>query len=179
MSRHDGYDERFSDLSLLSYQVAYRLSGDRSESEDVAQEAMTRAYLRWHRMSGYADAWVVRVSTNLVIGGWRRVGSRRAHGAPPDVAAADPDASDRLALVAALRSLPRRQREVAVLRYLGDLSVEQTAGALGLSESAVKAHSARSLVALRRGLGDPESTEPAPTAPAPTPADPAISRGDR
>ena len=203
MSRHDGYDERFGELSLLGYQVAYRLTGDRAESEDVAQEAMTRAYLRWHRMSGYADAWVVRVSTNLVIGGWRRIGSRRALGAAPDRAAADPDAAERLALVAALRSLPRRQRQVAVLRYLGDLSVEETAAALGLSESAVKAHAARALVALRRGLGEPTEPEapepskpdrtapvagdPARTDPAltdsaltdPAPADPALPRGDR
>ncbi len=193
MSRHDGYDERFGELSLLGYQVAYRLTGDRAESEDIAQEAMTRAYLRWHRVAGYADAWVVRVSTNLVIGRWRRIGSRRAHGAGPERAAADPDAAERLALVAALRGLPRRQREVAVLRYLGDLSVEQTATALGLSESAVKAHAARSLVALRRGLDEPtepeapdrtgpERTGPDRTAPVagdPAPTDPALPRGDR
>jgi RNA polymerase sigma-70 factor (ECF subfamily) len=190
MSRHDGYDERFGELSLLGYQVAYRLTGDRAESEDVAQEAMTRAFLRWHRVSGYAEAWVVRVSTNLVIGRWRRIGSRRAHGAGPERAAADPDAAERIALVAALRRLPRRQREVAVLRYLGDLSVEQTATALGLSESAVKAHAARSLVALRRGLDDraaPDASETSPTDPRPTdprptdPAatDPALPRGDR
>lgn len=188
MSRHDGYDDRFSELSLLSYQVAFRLTGDRAESEDVAQEALTRAYLKWHRVSGYAEAWVVRVSTNLVIGGWRRVGSRRAHAAPPEIAAADPDAAERLALVAALRGLPRRQREVAVLRYLGDLSVERTAAALGLSESAVKAHAARSLVALRRGLGDPDATTaaslhtdppPADHPHEPVPVDPALPRGDR
>ena len=183
MSRHDGYDERFGELSLLGYQVAYRLTGDRNESEDVAQEAMARAYLKWHRVSGYAEAWVVRVSTNLVIGGWRRIGSRRAHAAPPELTASDPDASERLALVAALRDLSRRQRQVAVLRYLGDLSVEQTATALGLSESAVKAHAARSLVALRRALGDPASgLESDPEAADPTstePADPALPRGDR
>ncbi len=185
MSRHDEYDERFSELSLLGYQVAYRLTGDRSESEDVAQEAMTRAYLRWHRVSGYAAAWVVRVSTNLVIGRWRRIGSRRAEGGAPERAAADPDAAERLALVAALRGLPRRQREVAVLRYLGDLSVEQTATALGLSESAVKAHAARSLVALRRGLderADPDAPERSPTSPAPnapSATDPVLPRGDR
>ena len=195
MSRHDGYDERFGELSLLGYQVAYRLTGDRAESEDVAQEVMTRAFLRWPRVAGYAEAWVVRVSTNLVIGRWRRIGSRRGHGAAPERAVADPDAAERLALVVALRRLPRRQREVAVLRYLGDLSVEQTATALGLSESAVKAHAARALVALRRGLGepaepdepDPTTTDPAATAPAatdpaatdPAATDPALPRGDR
>lgn len=188
MSRHDGYDERFSELSSLSYQVAFRLTGDRAESEDVAQEALTRAYLKWHRVSGYAEAWVVRVSTNLVIGGWRRVGARRARASLPEATAEDADTTDRASLVAALRDLPRRQREVAVLRYLGDLSVQQTAAALGLSESAVKAHAARSLVALRRAVGEPNAVDPPsegphdPTDPAQddlNPADPALPRGDR
>jgi len=147
MSRHDEYDERFAELARLSYQVAYRLTGDRHEAEDHAQEALTRAYLRWPRMHHHAEPWIVRVTTNLVIGRWRRL--QRPHPQMSSAAGADLGAAERLALVAALRSLPRRQRQVAALRYLGDLSIEATAAELGCSIGTVKQHSARALAALR------------------------------
>lgn len=164
MARHDDYDDAFEALALLAYQVAFRLTGDRADAEDVAQETMARAYLRWSRVRGYAEAWVVRVATNQVIGSWRR---RRPHQEIPDPTGpvVDDAVATRLALTEALRSLPRRQREVAVLRYLGDLSIESTAEAMGCSISSVKAHSSRALDALRRheALRRDESTSAIPS----------------
>jgi RNA polymerase sigma factor (sigma-70 family) len=55
----------------------------------------------------------------------------------------------RLDLQAALRALPRRQREVVVLRFLGDLSEKATADALALDVGTVKSHAARGLSRLR------------------------------
>ena len=49
----------------------------------------------------------------------------------------------------ALRGLPSKQRAVVVLRYYDDLSVEQTAAALGCSAGTVKSQSSRGLAALR------------------------------
>lgn len=156
MSRHEDYDERFGELARLSYQVAFRLTGDRHEAEDHAQEALTRAYLKWPRMHGHAEAWVVRVTTNLVIGRWRRLGRRPTTlTAPSQQDGADHGMADRLALTQALRTLPRRQRQVAVLRYVGDLSIEDTAAALGCTPGTVKQHSARALTALRAAVEPP------------------------
>lgn len=148
MSRHEDYDERFGELARLSYQVAFRLTGDRHEAEDHAQEALTRAYLKWPRMHGHAEAWVVRVTTNLVIGRWRRLGRRSPEATDPSPGA-DHGMAERIALTVALRALPRRQREVAALRFLGDLSIEQTAEALGCTPGTVKQHTARALTSLR------------------------------
>ena len=153
MPRHDDYEERFADLAQLSYRVAFRLTGDRAASEDTAQEALARAYVRWPRIRGYAEAWVVRVSTNLVIGRWRR--RRPALHLASDQPPSDLHLDDRLALIDALRTLPRRQREVLTLRYLGDLSIEQTATALGCTQSTVKAHAARALRSMRVELEPP------------------------
>jgi RNA polymerase sigma factor (sigma-70 family) len=57
-------------------------------------------------------------------------------------------------LNAALAELPRRQREVVVLRYVGDFSEAQVASALGISPGAVKQHASRGLAALRNQLED-------------------------
>jgi RNA polymerase sigma factor (sigma-70 family) len=56
---------------------------------------------------------------------------------------------ERSEMVAALRTLPLRQREVLVLRYYGDLSETQIAQAMGISQGAVKSHAARATSALR------------------------------
>jgi DNA-directed RNA polymerase specialized sigma24 family protein len=54
----------------------------------------------------------------------------------------------------ALGALPRRQREVVVLRYFGDLSEREIAAELGLAPGSVKSHASRGLAALRARLGD-------------------------
>jgi RNA polymerase sigma factor (sigma-70 family) len=51
--------------------------------------------------------------------------------------------------MAALRALPRRQRETLVLRYYSDLTEAQIADTLGISQGAVKSHAFRGLAALR------------------------------
>jgi RNA polymerase sigma factor (sigma-70 family) len=56
---------------------------------------------------------------------------------------------ERSAVVAALRTLPPRQREVLVLRYYGDLSQNQIAETMGISSGAVKSHTARAMASLR------------------------------
>jgi len=70
-----------------------------------------------------------------------------------DTAAAD----DRGEMTAALRSLPRRQREVLVLRYYVDLDVAEIAETLRISPSAVRSTNTRGLAALARALGEDEA----------------------
>jgi len=141
-------------LAALGYKVAYRLTGDRAESEDLAQEALARAYLRWRKVAAYDEAWVARVTTNLAIGRWRKHGHVVVSGsgeqafAVPGAAGVDP--LDRIELVRVLRSLPRRQREAVALRYLADLPEAEVAEVLGCSVGAVKQHTHRGLAALRR-----------------------------
>ena len=150
MATDTTFDERFEALAALAYRVAFRLVGDRNVAEDLAQEALARAFPRWEKISSYDEAWVVRVTTNLAIGRWRR---RIPHHGPARAAdAADAGLVERLDLQRALRSLPRRQREAVALRHLGDLSEQQTAEALGCSVGAVKQHTHRGLAALRSAL---------------------------
>lgn len=120
--------------------------------EDVAAEACARAYLRWSRIAGlpWRDAWVLRVATNLALDA-----VRRSH----PIALESPQSDDhdaaltRTALVAALRQLPRRQREAISLRYLSDLPEEDVAHAMGISAGTVHTHIRRGLAALRSRLG--------------------------
>jgi RNA polymerase sigma-70 factor (sigma-E family) len=147
------FEEAFEDLYVRAYGVAYQLLGRRTEAEDVAQETLARAFVRWRKIRNYAEAWVVRVAGNLAIDGWRRrrrvetdadAGSRGAAAPGPD--------GQRVDLHRALDTLSRRQREVIVLRFLADLPEAEVAKALGCSVGSVKQHASRGLAALRASM---------------------------
>lgn len=145
------FDEAFPDLAALAYRVAYRLLGNRAEAEDVAQEALARAYARWRRVHDHAAPWVARVAANLALDQLRAKGRRTQIDLPSDAAAggAERAALDRMELARLLESLPKRQREVVVMRYLADRSEADTALALGTSVGSVKRHAHRGLATLR------------------------------
>jgi RNA polymerase sigma-70 factor (sigma-E family) len=149
------FEEVFPVLMRDAYRVAYRLLGDRSEAEDVAQEACARTFSRWSTVRDHAEPWCVRVASNLaldVLRGRSRALRRNERLRATETTVAAPQVAERLDLYAALERLPRRQRETVVLRYLGDLSEAQTAEALGCSVGSVKTHASRGLARLREVL---------------------------
>jgi RNA polymerase sigma-70 factor (sigma-E family) len=151
------FDLAFDDLYRLAYRVAYRVLGDRGDAEDVAQETLARALVRWPRLVDRPEGWITRVAANLAIDRYRR---RRPVGPlTGPVGVVDPLHTERVDLARALAKLPRRQREVVVLRYLADMSEVDVAIALGCSLGSVKSHGHRGLAALRRHLGVDEPEE--------------------
>jgi RNA polymerase sigma-70 factor (sigma-E family) len=190
-ARDASFDECFDELARLARRVAFRIVGDREEARDIAQEALVRAYARWPRVEARAGGWVARVSTNLALDHVRRRGRRPAgpwpDGEEPGLAAAGaatpPHGGERLDLVEALRRLPRRQRDVVVLRYLADLPEAEVARSLGCGVGTVKSQSHRGLAALRRhlGPGHPAGPGDAPAGPPPAaalvPSPPAREQG--
>ncbi len=155
-ARLDGFEEAFDELFPRAFKLARRLVGDTDVAEDIAAEALARAYVHWPRVATlhYRDGWVLRVAANLAVD---RVRRRPDVIAAPAPAAASAGADElvvlRIALVAALGSLPRRQRQAVALRYLGDLTDGEVAVALGISVGSVKTHIHRGLGALRLRLG--------------------------
>ncbi len=133
--------------------MARRILGDEAAAEDVAAEAMARAYAHWGKIAQqpWREGWVVRVASNLALDAVKR--RKRDDHTVLDVGVEDDDVVVRLALAEALALLPRRQREVVVLRHLGGLSEAECAQALRVSTGAVKTHLHRGLAALRNRLG--------------------------
>lgn len=134
------------------------VSGSRPAAEDAVQEALLRAWSRSERGERIESltAWTTTVALNLSRSGIRRsVAERKARRrvaaamAGQTVASVETDAPD---VERAVASLPRRQREVAVLRYLLDLDTRETAAALGISNGAVKSTLAKARTALSEAL---------------------------
>jgi RNA polymerase sigma factor (sigma-70 family) len=152
------FEDAFDELYRMAYRVAFRVVGDRGDAEDVAQEAIVRAALHWRRVSGYETAWVSRVSGNLAIDRLRSRQRRvrreaRVVAATVGGGADEPQIADSR-VQAALMTLPRRQREVVVLRYAADQSEDVVAQMLGCSVGTVKTHASRGLSALRTAMED-------------------------
>jgi RNA polymerase sigma factor (sigma-70 family) len=157
-------DEEFAQcyqqLFDRAMRLAYRMTRDAAAAEDVAAEAMARAYSRWAtvRRLEQPEAWVLRVTMNLVIDAGRRKAlfARLLPAMAADRTtepAFDDDIAVRRALVAALATLPTRQREAIALRYLAELDEESISRFLDIAPSSVRTHVQRGLVALRQRLG--------------------------
>jgi RNA polymerase sigma-70 factor (ECF subfamily) len=146
---HEGFEAEFPHLLALALRVCTRLLRDRDDAEDAAAEALARTALRWDRVSTleHRDAWVQRVAANVALDQLRR--RRRAPEPAPTVVDVAEPLVGRLEVADLLRGLPARQREVLVLRYLLDLSTDETAAALGISANSVKTHAQRGLASLR------------------------------
>jgi RNA polymerase sigma-70 factor (ECF subfamily) len=139
--------------------LAALLMGDRSQAEDLAQDAFTAAYRRWATVSEYDDpgAWVRRVVANRAASSVRRrvreAGAiarlgRRRH-THREIQPVEHDE-----FWTAVRSLPRRQAQCVALFYLDDRSVGDIAGLLGLAESTVRVHLHQGRIELGRRLGE-------------------------
>jgi RNA polymerase sigma-70 factor (sigma-E family) len=138
--------------SLL--RMAYLLTHNRADAEDLVQAALAKAYLAWDRIEdrGAVDGYVRRAMVNTHISWWRR---RRVEEYPtddiPEQAVADHAGDSELqdALRRAIERLPRRMRAAVVLRYYEDMSEAEIAAVLGVSQGTVKSTVSRAVAKLR------------------------------
>lgn len=130
--------------------LAAVLLADSHAAEDVVQDAYVRVAARHYRLRDphKALAYLRQTVVNLARNSLRRrlVARRHETSSLPVAASAEDDAIgrfERQAVIRGLRALPRRHREVLVLRYYLDCSVEETAALLGLSTGSVKGYASR------------------------------------
>ncbi|MEU5945306.1 sigma-70 family RNA polymerase sigma factor [Micromonospora sp. NPDC047465] len=136
-------------------------TGDREGAEDLVAEAFTRAWMSWRKVSRHPapQAWVVRTALNVRVSAWRCRRREVALADGHDVAVGQDAGGVDAALMAALRRLPARQREVVALRAFLDLDTETTAQVLGIAAGTVTAHLSRAVATLRGQLVPAETQE--------------------
>jgi len=139
--------------------VAYLLAHDWHRADDLVQATITHLYVHWRRVraADNIDGYVRRMLVNEFLQERRSLWGGRLVLSPdaPDIPAPPLDVATQLTVRAALARVPPRQRAVLVLRYYCDLSVAETAAALGCSTGNVKSLTSHALGALRALLGDP------------------------
>jgi RNA polymerase sigma-70 factor (ECF subfamily) len=152
------------------YAIALRVLGDPHDAEEVAQDALIRAY---RALAGYETArirelrlrpWLATIVVNLCrnrarrgraptrpLDGLAEAGLEPTAPAREEPAAAAERGADRERLAALLAALPERYRVPVVLRHVDDLSYAELAEALGRPEGTLKAQVHRGLRMLRAG----------------------------
>lgn len=155
MDGADAFDAFYRESSRRVLGHVYLSTGDLAASEDAVAEAFARAWQRWSSVSraDSPEAWVRTVAQRIAISQWRKlrnrlVAQRRAHDEDP-LPGLGPD---HVALVAALRQLPARQRQAIVLHHLADRSVADIADELDVAQGTVKAWLSRGRTAMRDHL---------------------------
>lgn len=155
------YDAEFTEFVQASwpglYRTAYLLLGDRELAEDLAQTTLAKTYAAWPRIDdrAAAPAYARRTLVNTASSWFRKKGWRNelpTETLPERGREIDP--STRPVVIDALGQLPPRQRAVVVLRFYEDLSVADTADALGCSPGTVKSQTFEAFAKLRVLLGD-------------------------
>jgi RNA polymerase sigma-70 factor (ECF subfamily) len=162
--------------STSVFRLAYRMTGNQHDAEEVVQEAFLRAYQKLRQFDGRANfgTWVYRIAANYAIDQMRQRRSEEAKREPSGRAGADgveidpaalvPDAApspERLAqsgeladqMRRALKSLTPAERTAFVMRHWGGSGIEEIAEALKSSSSAAKNTVFRSVQKLRQALG--------------------------
>ena len=153
-----GGDRGFGDYvaarsgSLL--RMAFLLTRNQADAEDLVQAALAKTYQAWDRIEDHRalDGYVRRAMVNTHISWWRR---RRVEEYPtddiPDRAVVDHADGSELAdaVRRALDRLPSRMRAAVVLRYYEDMSEAEIAEVLGISQGTVKSTVSRAVAKLR------------------------------
>lgn len=166
MSRaHDDDFTAFAAAAVADLRrTAFLMCGDWQRAEDTAQEALIRVYQSWERVRRRESllAYARRTAVRILIDDARRPSRRESPGrvdvGSPQVAGPHTEVAERDAMLTALAALPPRRRACVVLRYYHDLSVADTAQALGCSEGTVKSQTSAALATLR-GLLDREQVD--------------------
>jgi RNA polymerase sigma-70 factor (sigma-E family) len=135
--------------------TAYLLCRDWHTADDLVSITIGKLYRQWRRVRAmeHVDAYVRGMLTNAWLDERRRPWRREkpTDELPDQAVNTLPQAAlvDRELLLDLLAQLPPRRRAVVVLRFYCDLSVEETARALGVSAGTVKSQAARGLESLR------------------------------
>ncbi len=158
-----GRDQEFAEFFSARFEgarrIAYAMCGSWPDAEEIAQSAFVKMYARWPKIRiETVDAYLRTVLTRVFLDTKRRGRAREQVVAelPETIAPPDAGPAERLALRAALLTVPPGQRAVLVLRFVADLPIGQVAEILGCTTGTVKSQTARGLAALRAAYGDDE-----------------------
>ena len=154
------FEQLWHTQRLALVRLAVLLVDEQPLAEDIVQEAFAELHARWSRLQDVHKA-LAYLRTSVVNGSrsaLRRRRTARAYVPPHEPPEPSPEADlvlaeDQREVLAAVRRLPERQRQVLVLRYWSGLSEAEIAAVLGITRGTVKSTASRALDALEQVLG--------------------------
>jgi RNA polymerase sigma-70 factor (ECF subfamily) len=171
----DSFDSLVRDYETRLMRVAYRITGQREDAEDVVQETFLRVYEKMGQFEGKSQfsSWVTRIAINQALTCLRRRGRVKFVSVDEELGDGegpmflglperrpDPEQCYRVLqcqelLRNAISEMPRTCRETFLLYQSDDKSLEEIARSLGVSMPAVKSRLLRAKRLLRKKLSKP------------------------
>lgn len=171
----DAYRVLVERYSLYLYRLAYRMTGNAHDAEEVVQEAFLRAYQKLSQFAGNSNfgTWVYRIAANYAIDRIRQRNVEEARHAPPSRPAEDGTKVDTMAMIKdpsaspehlagsaelaakmqqALDSLTPAERTAIVMRHWEGCAIEEIAAVLKSNSNATKNTVFRAVAKLRKAL---------------------------
>ena len=157
------FDEFYASFFDRVARTLMLAGADRDPARDATQEAFARALRQWRKVREMdrPDGWVYVVAMNQLRDQWRRSERSRTQAPAIDDGAVDNThaVATRLSVRDAIATLPVRQRQAVVLRYLADLSIADVADAMGCATGTVKATLHHAMRSMRVELDDTEDDD--------------------
>jgi len=147
---HGEFEERLAECGPLAFRVAYGVLRNAADAEDVAQEALLKAYRNFGRLREPARfrGWLVRIAFRMALDRWRSVKRREKREAPgeqPEPRTAGPSVEDlatssefQARLERAMEELPEKFRLVVLLAGIQGYTLAEVSGMLGIPMGTVK-----------------------------------------
>jgi RNA polymerase sigma-70 factor (ECF subfamily) len=147
---HREFEERLAECGPLAFRVAYGVLRHAADAEDVAQEALLKAYRNFGRLREPARfrGWLVRIAFRMALDRWRSVKrreKRETQGEQQEQRAAGPTVEELAAsseflarLERAMEELPEKFRLVLLLAAIEGYTLEEVSGMLGIPMGTVK-----------------------------------------
>ena len=144
------FEERLAECGPLAFRVAYGVLRNAADAEDVAQEALLKAYRNFSRLREPARfrGWLVRIAFRLALDRWRsakRREKRETEWKGPEQSAAGPTAEElavssefQARLERAMEELPEKFRLVLLLAAIQGYTLDEVSGMLGIPMGTVK-----------------------------------------
>ena len=153
---HDDFESYVAARGPALLRLAYVLTGNAADAQDVVQDALSRALPRWDRVAAAddVDAYVRRMVVNAHVSWWRRFRRRESPVEQVRDSVVPGPGPDDSGLWQACAALPRDQRVAVVLRYYEDLGYAQIAALTGCAEATARSRVFRGLAALRALLDE-------------------------
>lgn len=147
---HREFEERLAECGPVAFRVAYGVLRNTAEAEDVAQEALLKAYRNFGRLREPARfrGWLVRIAFRMALDRWRSVKRREKHETQweaPEQRASGPTVEEmavssefQVRLGQAMEGLPEKFRLVLLLAAIEGYTLEEVSGMLGIPMGTVK-----------------------------------------
>lgn len=168
MSSKNDFEEAYLEYSDKIFRFIYFKTSDAYLAEDITGEVFIKAWKNWGKFDGeYIKAWLYKIANNILIDHWRSKNSKNSKknvsleetveaGIEPSY---DEDLVERITkddnikkISEALKKLPQNLKEVAILRFVEEMSAKEVGQILKITEGNVRVLQHRALVKLREML---------------------------